>query len=196
MKARFAVFSMMILTAAMLRAQSPNQQPGSIFGFSALAPRGAPQLVSRSLPAVQQPANPKCPVSMRAQHLSDGSLVKAGKAQPPKGIGQRLHLTIGDPDRREITSAELVIRGFTANGRMVQASAADGGNPNATRSLSVSFSAGDDNTVTADLWMPGMTAVQRIDLNSVTYADGSTWTLAGDLACRVTPDGLMLISAR
>jgi hypothetical protein len=39
-----------------------------------------------------------------------------------------------------------------------------------------------------------MTAVLSIDLNSVTYADGSTGSFTGHDACRVVPDKLMLIA--
>jgi hypothetical protein len=33
-----------------------------------------------------------------------------------------------------------------------------------------------------------------IDLNSVTFADGSTWKIAQGQSCRVWVDGLMLVS--
>jgi hypothetical protein len=149
-----------------------------------------------TLVAVPPPALNGCPVSMRAQHLSDGSLVKTGKAPHPAGIGQRLHLTFTNPDPKQIASASVMIHGMTPKGRVMQAASAQGGSSDATQSLSVTFSAGPDRSATANLWVPGMTAVQSIELESMMYSDGSTWKPADGIACHVTPDPLMLITSR
>ena len=49
-------------------------------------------------------------------------------------------------------------------------------------------------SVTADLNLPGFTAVNSIKLDSVDLKDGSTWTLADLKACIVTPDRMMLVA--
>ena len=146
--------------------------------------------------AVPPPTVNNCPVFMRAQHLSDGSLVKTGKPAHPSGIGQRLHLTFKNPDSKQIASARLTVRGVTPKGRVMQAMPAQGGSSDATQSLSVTFSPGPDQSATADLWVPGMTAVESIALESMMYSDGTTWKAADGMACRVRPDPLMLISVR
>jgi len=48
----------------------------------------------------------------------------------------------------------------------------------------------------ADVTVPGLSGVTTIELNSVTYADGSTWKLAGGSVCRSPIDGFMLIGNR
>jgi hypothetical protein len=138
----------------------------------------------------------RCPVFMRAQHLSDGSLVKTGKPAHPPGIGQRLHLTLTNPDSKQIASARVTVHGVTPKGRVMQAMPAQGGSSDATQSLSVTFSPEPDQSATADLWVPGMTAVESIALESMMYSDGTTWKVADGMACRVRPDPLMLISVR
>lgn len=142
------------------------------------------------------PAVNHCPVSMRAQHLSDGSLVKTGKTQHPAGIGQRLHLTLKNPESKQIRSAELTIHGVTAKGRVMDALSSKGDSSDATQNMSVRFLTESDGSATADVWVPGVTAVQSIALDSAVYSDGSTWKAADGMACRVTPDPLMLISGR
>jgi hypothetical protein len=146
--------------------------------------------------AVPPPTLNNCPISMRAQHLSDGSLVKTGKAAHAAGIGQRLHLTLKNPDAKQIASASVTIHGMTPRGRVMQASSTAGNSSDATRQMSVSFSTESDGSATADLWVSGITAVQSIELDSVAYSDGSTWRVAAGDACRITPDPLMLISGR
>jgi hypothetical protein len=64
------------------------------------------------------------------------------------------------------------------------------------RALAVPFTAGGDRTATADVWAPGLTAVVSIELMSVKYSDGSTWTPAQGKTCRVAPDPLMLVTQR
>jgi hypothetical protein len=66
----------------------------------------------------------------------------------------------------------------------------------ATRTLDVAFPAGSDKNASADLWVPGMSAVYSIDLVSVTYADGSTWKLAAGKTCHTPIDGVMLVGGR
>jgi hypothetical protein len=136
-----------------------------------------------------------CPVSMRAEHLSDGEMVKTRDAKP-QGIGQSLHLTFIAPDSRRIASATLTIEGVKPKGRVMQASAMSSGSPDATATITVGFTPGPERRDLADIRVPGMTAVQSIEVNSVGYSDGSTWKLAGSLHCRVAPDGLMLVSNR
>ena len=55
---------------------------------------------------------------------------------------------------------------------------------------------GPQNTAVARLWVPAVSAVLKIDLVSVTYADGSSRIFFSRENCRVTPDPLMLISTR
>jgi len=135
-----------------------------------------------------------CPVRIQASHLSDGSMIKTAKAHP-KGIGQRLHLTLTSPDSRTIASAIINVRGWTAKGRAQQVSAGR----NAAllvRTLTIAFTAGTGRNASADAWAPGLTSVTSVELVSVAFADGTTWTPANGKTCRVTPDPLMLITER
>ena len=63
----------------------------------------------------------------------------------------------------------------------------------ATKILTVSFSA-DDGSASADVHVPGFTSVSSVELQQVTYADGSTWKMSSSSFCRVAPDPLMLVA--
>lgn len=78
----------------------------------------------------------------------------------------------------------------------MKAGSGQGGESEAARDLTVRFSAGEDRSALADLWVPGMTAVESIELQSAEYSDGSIWKLAGGMACRVKPEPFMLIAGR
>ncbi len=136
-------------------------------------------------------ASAGCPVSLRAQQGTGAD--KLTVSNRPAGIAQLLHLTITNPDSKRITGASVTVWGFTSKGRMMQTASAGGSNE-AAKTLDVRFSDGSGKESVADLWAPGLTSVQSIDLNSVTYADGTTWKLAAGATCRIRPDWVMLVS--
>ncbi len=132
---------------------------------------------------------------MRAQHVADGEMVKTGSARP-RGIGQSLRLILTGPDSRRIAKATLTIRGLSPKGRAMDALKNEDDSFDTITQQIVHFTAEPDRHDLADLWVPGMTAVQTIEISSVTYADGSTWKHYGDMICRVTPEGFMPVGGR
>jgi hypothetical protein len=164
-------------------AQTGTQSYG-IAGMENMGPNGQPAQTA----ALTNP----CPVSVRASHLADGRTIKAGTAHP-KGLGQRLHLTLTSPDSRSIASATVNVRGWTAKGRIEQ-TGKDESAVLPMRTLTVPFTAGADRTASADVWAPGLTAVSSVELISVAFEDGTTWTPAQGKTCQATPDPLMLIT--
>jgi hypothetical protein len=138
-----------------------------------------------------------CPVSLRALHGADGSMLRVDKNRPA-GIAQLLHLILSNPDARQVVAARVRVRGLSGRGRMTQTSGQDAtqGGADVTRSLEARFSAGSDKDVSSDVWVSGMTAVLEVELNSVTFADGTTRRFAGVDACRIAPEPLMLIAGR
>jgi hypothetical protein len=135
-----------------------------------------------------------CPVSIQASHLSDGNVVRTS-TDHPKGVGQRLHLKLHSPDQRTIASATMNLRGWTAKGQKAQVGSSDDAALGA-RTLTIPFTLDADRMSSADIWVPGLTAVLSVELISVNYTDGSTWTPVQGHACRVAPDHLMLITQR
>jgi hypothetical protein len=134
-----------------------------------------------------------CPVSLRALHGADGNMLKVDKNRPA-GIAQLLHLIVSNPDSRQIVAARVRVRGLSGKGRMTQTS--DKGAADVTRNLEIRFSPGADKDVLSDVWVPGMTAVLEVELNSVTFADGTSRRFTGAEACQIAPDRMMLIAGR
>jgi hypothetical protein len=139
-------------------------------------------------------ARASCPVSLRAQRRADGSIRKVDKNRP-EGVAQLLRLIITSSDSRQIVEARLRVRGTSGKGRLDRSASTPGG-VDATRNLTVRFKPGADNEVSADVWVPGMTAVLQVDLSAVTFADGGTQMFGAADGCRFTPDLLMLIAEK
>lgn len=170
-----------------LAAQNSGYGVGRMEGITTIGPDGRATTQTVPPPTL-------CPVSMQASHLSDGRIVKTG-ADHPKGVGQRLHLKLNNPDQWTITSATVNLRGWTAKGRTAQVGSSDDA-ALGLRTLTVPFTPSADRTVSADVWVPGLTAVVSIELLSVKYSDGSTWTPPQGKTCRVAPELLMVVTQR
>jgi hypothetical protein len=208
---RLACFLGCLLVAAPIGLAAQNASFGVVGAGSMtnVGPNDQASTATRTFPQLNL-----CPVSMQASHLADGSVVKTGasftgsglagtdsastdraKAGQAKGAGQRLHLKLFSPDERTIASAIVNVRGWTTKGRTAQIGAGDGGGL-ATQTLTVPFAAGADRTASAEVWAPGLTAVVSVELLTVKYSDGSTWTPPQGKSCRVAPDLLMLVTQR
>jgi hypothetical protein len=133
-----------------------------------------------------------CPVSLRAQHKADGTMVRTGNAHPQgsRGIGQWLHLTLTDPEGNKAASAQMTVHGFSDTPRVTQTS----GNPSdARRTMTVPFTA-TGAAAEADVWIPGMTAVTTVDVHAVTFEDGSVRDFAANAGCSIAPDPFMRVA--
>lgn len=196
MRLAWTVLFLMALGAATLSAQSAGRSNG-VAGMESAAPAQSagqqPAVNTLTMSAIR--IYTLCPVSMRAQHLAGGELVKTAKAKP-QGRGQWLHLTLMASGSRRIASATLTIRGSSGNGRVMKAAESGDGSSDARTTVTAQFAAGPEKYDVADLWAPGLTAVESIDVDSVVYVDGSTWKLGDQQACRVAPDLFMPVANR
>lgn len=118
--------------------------------------------------------------------------IRSGNEQYNVGFGQRIFLTLTDTHAAQILTASVRIHGYSGKNHMVQTGGATG---DATKSVTVKFNRETDGSVFADLYIPGFTAVTYLQLEDVSYADGSIWKMSDSNICRVAPDPLMLIAA-
>ncbi len=180
MKSASIFLPLLALAALTLAAQTASPPAGVMGGmWSAQSAGRQPALNAQAMS--QPPVYFRCPITMRAQHLADGETIKTGKAKP-QGIGQWLHLTFMAPDSRRIVKATLAVYGSSPKGRVARTATVRSDSSDASRALTAEFTAGADRNDVADLWVPGMTAVQSIEVLSVARGDGSTLKLSGDLA--------------
>jgi hypothetical protein len=143
---------------------------------------------------------------MHAQHGKvTGSMVEVGSAAGgiagggTAGIGttrpyepvQNLHLTLTNPDWKQIASAKVRFYGTSGKARMDSTSGT--GSYDSTRTMDVQFKGTTWRQVSSDVSVPGMTSVTKMDLTEVTFSDGKVWKLSG---CRFAPDPLMLVSGQ
>lgn len=198
MKTALLVASCLLLAPAAVMGQTgnPATQSGGSTQLAQVGPDG------KSTPLVAPaPATPACPVSMAARQGGMTQMLRARRDTPDQtrnAPGQTIHLTLGSADdAHRVVSAVIVARGLSARGRIENSTLAMGENrSDMTRRVDVSFTAVGSRTAEADVRLPDFTAVKSLRLRSITYADGSSWSMADRQACSVVPDPLMLIAGR
>jgi hypothetical protein len=134
-----------------------------------------------------------CPVALRAQQ-SAAAFSRQVDGAPRRDVAQLLHLTVSGLAPRKVATANVTVHGFANKPRMVETMTTQV-NPDAAKSFDVRFAVEPGSEPSSELWVPGLSAVSSIDVNSVTYSDGSTWKLAAGGSCNYPVDGVMLIGS-
>ena len=141
-------------------------------------------------------ASTGCPVQMNAQHEWGLTAKVATDKAPPKGVGQQLHIALTNAKSEEITGIKITVHGSSGKGSLLSARAAEASSPEAMKTFDLKLTVGAKKDASTDLWVSGLTAVTHIDLDTVTYADGSKWRSSALETCHFQPDPVMLISSR
>jgi hypothetical protein len=151
-------------------------------------------------PAVFQnvPLSDHCPLNLRAEQGMSGELRNAKvlpgqQDAPPKSVGQQIRLTLANTRLIGITAASIKVHGYTPTGRVMPSAVPP---PDAAKSLDLLLVVGPKQDVSTDLRLESFSAVTSIELESVSYADGSRWQASGENRCEIAPDPLMLVTIR
>lgn len=187
-----AVSFALVLGSTALAAQTGPVQAGpqSSFGVASMENIG-PNQVQKIVIQVAPP--PSCPVSLYARQAPGADRIEVNGVQI-KGPAQMLHLMVTGSNSRRVVAAQVTVHGFANKVRAVQTMSTPAPS-DAAKAFDVRFPTGPKEIAT-DLAVPGYSAVSVIDLNSVTYADGSTWKFAAESTCSSRIDPIMLISGR
>jgi len=149
-----------------------------------------------------------CPVDMQATHSTpmpvrmnangapqNGSPLNGQKTvleRPAPAVNQQIHLGMTSLVPRDIVSAVFTARGFSNKPRAINTA---GQGPDLRRSIKVVVDIKGNGHASSELSLRDFTTVAAIDLDTITYADGSTWRNSSPAACRVIPEGMMLVAS-
>jgi len=180
--ANLGVFILISVVSSVAQTGSPAQNPTLL----------------RSDPATLRTRMiPPCPIDMHVRQGIGGALVAAdenGVKRPVLAPRYRLLLNDVRKSGQKIVSATVTVRGWNGKARALPAdSDSDLKSGTIQRTLTVNLAAWGEPGVEGDFRLPGFTSASRVDLQAVTYEDGSTWKLAPTDTCRVAPDPLMLV---
>lgn len=139
----------------------------------------------------------KCPVGLQVEHSSGLFAYENAKALPAEHISPRteqwfdFRMTNFLP--HEIVSAQITAHGFSDKWRVIPVSTAK---PDIWKTVDVALDVKGNSSASRELSLGHFSTISIIDVNSVTYADGSTWQAASPGACSVAPRLIMRINAQ
>jgi hypothetical protein len=139
----------------------------------------------------------KCPVGLQVERSSGLFAYENAKALPaddvrPK-IEQWFDFRMTNFLPHEIVSAQITAHGFGYKWRVIPISDAT---PDIWKTMNVALDVKGNSSASRELSLGHFSAIRTIDVNSVTYADGSTWHASSPGACSVAPSLIMRISAQ
>jgi hypothetical protein len=161
-----------------------------------------PSMFGQSLTQPPRIDPSKCPVGLEVEQ--DGSLVaykntKFGpnaESDPADGVhqrSQRFDFKITNLLPHEIVNAQITAHAFSEKWRVFSVPAPT---PDLWQTVDVAFDVTGNGSATRELSFAHFPAIRTFDVDSVTYADGSTWHASSPGACSVGPRGPMRISAQ
>jgi hypothetical protein len=143
-----------------------------------------------------------CPLDMQASHGAGAPIAEPAingtpmePWTPNPTLDHRIHLVMINLRSHDIVGAQITAHGFGDKWKAIDLENSSQA-PDLAKTLDVVLDVKGMGRASSDLSLSRFTAVTSIDLNSITYADGSIWHTSSAGACRITPDLIMLVAAR
>ncbi len=168
-----------------------------VFAFAVIAAvstlAGAADRASDAVMQLQPSQSRACPVGLMAEQRSGSELMRADVVHP--GVpAQVITLVLQNRGTREIVAAEATVHGLSFHGRVLPLGSA--GRDDIAKTFQLDRRIGAKGTGDSDLSIERVSTIRWVDLDSITYADGSVWHASEQSKCRAVPDPIMLISSR
>jgi hypothetical protein len=136
--------------------------------------------------------NSGCPVGFFASRQATGQIMSAGDAKQA-GPAQGLHLMLNHLTAPAIESIEITVYGYSSKARALPAREPS---PDVSKTFELRRSAGSNSLSDADVWMHNVGSLSKVDLISITYADGTAWHATENLKCRAIPSNFLLVGRK
>jgi hypothetical protein len=139
----------------------------------------------------------RCPIGLQVDHgkffverrTDYGSGLNEGT--PSATAMQRIHLAMTNPSAREIVEMQITVHGYSDKDRALTLTS---GGPDLTRKITLERDIEGKGQASSDLSLKGFTAVTSVDVDALSYADGSSWKATASGVCNVPSNSLMRIS--
>jgi hypothetical protein len=181
---RFSACLLFVLAGTFTLAQAPDDPYAALKDSLAKAIEHNRRLSS----------NFGCPVGFAANRQAPVQMMSADDARR-LGPVQGLHLTLRKvKNMPAIESIEVTVYGTSQKGLVLPVGT------ESTNTVSKTFELrriSDDTSLNeANVSMQLVGSLSWVDLNSITYADGSAWHSTAELRCRAVPSNFLLVGAR
>ncbi len=166
-------------------------------------------LISAGICSAQSPvvvfngsASP-CPIGIQAQPTPGLTQMVVRGTPPPRDYSnhtvypsqQSLRLLLTNPKALGITGIELTAHGLQPGGHVEPVVSGQPGAGALDKHVSLQLVVDPGKRAARDVSLQGFTSIRSLDLEAVTYSDGSVWHAATDRPCRFEPSRVMLVAS-
>jgi hypothetical protein len=151
----------------------------------------SPSLFSKNVP----PSADVCPVSLRAQRQGMAVIRNTGDQRQDSTPEQRLELTLTNSHMRNVVSAVIKVHGLNGAVQVMPADPIRRAHES-TRTIALNVSVLSMHSASTELMMRSFGTVSRIEVESVEFADGTSWKAAEQGMCSFAPELYMLVGSR
>ena len=131
-----------------------------------------------------------CPVGVIARHTPQGAVEQVRDTSEHHKLAY--NIAIRTLDTRLITQARITLLGL--NGPQITP-VAQSPSANATETFTLTPGASPRPSFNSVVYTQNLTGVRFIQVDEITYADGTHWHQTANHICRVIPNGLLLVNA-
>ncbi len=149
------------------------------------APSGPASKANLVLP----PESEGCPIGLSVERRSPTEFVNTAES-PHRADSQRIRLTFTPLDSPGIRTVDLTVHAFSNKGQILPAATRSSSGIDRSFQISGPASSGLSQK---DLWVERVGGVTSVELNSITYVDGSVWHRTAESSCRAVPSNLVLV---
>jgi hypothetical protein len=177
---------LLALTPLFLIATALPAQTG-FASMSGLTPQNSPATVTT---LTSQPFY-NCPVGIAAQHTPQGGMQEISPSAKHHQLG--FDISLSAFDGRLIRQADVTFHGIIGAHFMPAKPTADG--TDATETFTLTQGSTPKPSFQSVVYARKLTSVQWIQVDEVTYIDGTEWHQTAGSVCRVIPKVLLLVNA-
>ncbi|HEX8712924.1 MAG TPA: hypothetical protein VF730_13685 [Terracidiphilus sp.] len=139
-----------------------------------------------------------CPMAMRLNQRISGSLRQVGRGQKRLVYAANLHLeasraTPGNTPAANVESAKVTVHGYDGSPRFELVSPGPG--PLPVKQMEIRFVPQDNSGSSADFVVDGIVSASWLDVESLTFSNGTVWKPSRGESCTVRPNRFMLVGA-
>ncbi len=176
----------LLLLSATLAAQAPSAQ-----GASDAAVLASLKERIATLRAVA-PATGACPVGFSARHADVGAMLNVSPATKPSGPAYNLRFV--PRDGGAITQAKITLHGISGHHVIPAGNGPHAASNETSEAFTLALSSDGRDLFTSVVYPGKLTGVTSVELNELTYADGTKWHETAGARCEIAQNGYMLVA--
>lgn len=179
----------LLLFSATLAAQAPSTLPEA--SHDAALARLKERITNSNVVA---PATGACPVGFSARHANVGALLNVSPATKPRGPAYNLRFV--PRDGGAITQVRITLHGISGHHVIPAGNGPHAASNETSEAFTLPLSSNGRDLFTSVVYPGKLTGVTSVELNELTYADGTKWHETADARCEIAPNGYMLVAGR